>query len=357
MAPPSDPRARRSPPPVEAGPAAPRQHQQRVADLGLARGDDPVGGHAGLGGQQRQQRLAFDLLQPAEGDLVALRPVPDRSPERGREGGVVGVAAVDLHDERLAPLVDRVDDEHAGLLAGGGPEGAHGHAELGQRRLDVGQARPARTGPEHEVGGGRGHDGHQHAGGHAERCGHAEHGRPERRQRRRTSARGAASGGSGAATRSSPRPRGPRGGATGTAAADPPSAGCPTPPATIPRRAAPRRARRWRPPPRRPAGRAPGRGAGGPRRRRPPPGPGGRGRRPRSATRRRGSPAGRRRRSPPSGRTPAAAWRAGWPPPGPRRPPPAAGRRGPVVPGARRRRSRTGAGHVATGRSCPGAAR
>ena len=77
----------------------------------------------------------------------------------------MGVAAVDPDDERVTGLVDRVDREHPRLLAGGHPHGMYPHAQLVQRRLDIGQAGPASARPEDQVGGGGGHQGHEHAGG------------------------------------------------------------------------------------------------------------------------------------------------------------------------------------------------
>ena len=87
----------------------------------------------------------------------------------------MGVAAVHLDDELLTVRTDRVDEEVAGLLAIGGAERSVADAELGERRLDLAEARAATARLADEVHAGRGDDGDEQPGDGAERRGRPEH--------------------------------------------------------------------------------------------------------------------------------------------------------------------------------------
>ena len=70
--------------------AAPEDEEGVVVD-GRAGGDDRVGEDAGLAGEQREECLVLDLLEPAEAQRRAGLAVPHSPPDGGQQGGVVGV--------------------------------------------------------------------------------------------------------------------------------------------------------------------------------------------------------------------------------------------------------------------------
>ena len=95
------------------------QDEQRVAGRRLARGHDRARRHAGLGGEQRDERLVLDRLHAREPQPRAGALVPERAPELRQQLAVVGVAAVDLDEQRPSGRVLGPRDEGAGRLARG----------------------------------------------------------------------------------------------------------------------------------------------------------------------------------------------------------------------------------------------
>ena len=139
-----------------------RHRDERLARLGAARaatsrlvgrarhhhllGVDPL-----LAGQQRQERLVLGLLQAARRRRRSRLAVPEGSPQGRDELRVVGVAAVHLHRQRVAVLVDGVDEEHALRLSRRDAERAHLDPQPAQRQRHVVQAGAAARRAEEEM--------------------------------------------------------------------------------------------------------------------------------------------------------------------------------------------------------------
>ena len=93
---------------------AERAHDhERVAAPGTPRGDEM--GHVGAGalGEQRDEALVLDELDPAEADRPLDPAVPDEAPQVGQQLGVPRIAAVHLDDQR--PLGVGALEQHDAL--------------------------------------------------------------------------------------------------------------------------------------------------------------------------------------------------------------------------------------------------
>ena len=93
------------------------EHDQRVARRRLAGRDDRAGRDTAVAGEERHERLVLDCLAAGEPELRAVVLVEGLPPELGGELRVVGVASVDLDEQRPALGVATVEQEDAGGLA------------------------------------------------------------------------------------------------------------------------------------------------------------------------------------------------------------------------------------------------
>ncbi len=141
---------------AKQGAAAP-QHQQRVLLRGRPGADHLVGQHAGPLDEERQEGLVLDLRQQPERDRGSGVAKPDPAPHRDDQPGVLGIAPVDLDQQRVAGRVGGVHQEDAVGLAVRRTDRCRRDADALERQLDIGQARPAPRGSEGEV-----HDGCRH---------------------------------------------------------------------------------------------------------------------------------------------------------------------------------------------------
>ena len=80
-------------------PWAPAQHEHGVVGDRLAGSHDLQRRHSGLGREQRHEGLVLDCLASAESQLGAAVAIHGPAPELGEELVVVGVGAVDLHQQ------------------------------------------------------------------------------------------------------------------------------------------------------------------------------------------------------------------------------------------------------------------
>ncbi len=192
------------------------EHEQGVIAGGRARRDDGVGQHPRLTCEQRQERLVLDLLEAAETHGRSRLAVPDRPPQRREQRGVVGVAPVDLDDERLTRLALGVHEELSSGLTVGGSERADRHPQLGERAPDRREARTTGARTEHEVHGRCGDHGGEQSRDGAERRGCAEHRDGEGADAERPSTDATRGRGDVGRGRHHDRPRGSRCGKTDT---------------------------------------------------------------------------------------------------------------------------------------------
>ena len=130
------------------------QHQHGVVVDRCAGGDDPIGEHIELRGEQRDERLVLDLLQPTDAQRRTGLAVPEGAPQGRRQRRVVCVAAVHLDHQLSTVAVSPEHLEHAGALAGSRAQ-RHGiDPDLLERSLHVTEAGPTRRRAEDEM-----HDG------------------------------------------------------------------------------------------------------------------------------------------------------------------------------------------------------
>ena len=113
-----------------------------VATTGAAGGDEVGDADAGAVGEQRDEPLVLDQLEPAQADLRLGVPVPGQPPQVGEELAVPGVPAVDLHGER-AVGVGAVELERALTAHRGRGQLVDVQPEARQREADAGRRRPA----------------------------------------------------------------------------------------------------------------------------------------------------------------------------------------------------------------------
>ena len=131
-----DPRRRRS----AAASASPRRTSSASSSIVAAAVTTSRVARPARSGEERDERLVLGRLQAAESERHAAAAVPDASPEGGDELVVVGVAPVDLHEQRPAGIVDAAHVEDARDLLLGDLEPRGRHTELGESRLDVVEA-------------------------------------------------------------------------------------------------------------------------------------------------------------------------------------------------------------------------
>ena len=121
---------------LERGRVAP-QHEERVPRRRLGRDDHLAGGDPTLPREQRRERLVLDRLDPAEPEPLPVVAVEGGAPEALEQVRVVGVAAVDLDEQRAAVGCEPARDEDPGGLARGRLERLDRDAELLHRREDA----------------------------------------------------------------------------------------------------------------------------------------------------------------------------------------------------------------------------
>ena len=142
----------------------PPEDEQRVVVDRRGRRHHLARREARVAGEQGHERLALRGVQAAPSPRQSAAAVPDRAPERGDDLGVVGVAAVDLHQQRAPVVVDASNVEDAADLALVHDERSGANAELGERRRDVAETRPTCRRAEREPDPGGGGDPDQHRG-------------------------------------------------------------------------------------------------------------------------------------------------------------------------------------------------
>ena len=111
--------------------------EDRVTGRRLRRDEDLARRHPGPPGEERDQRLVLHRLDPAAAQTRAVVRVEGRPPGRLEELRVVGVATVDLDEERLAAGIRPSRDEDAGRLPVGRLEADDLDPELVESRDHV----------------------------------------------------------------------------------------------------------------------------------------------------------------------------------------------------------------------------
>ena len=154
----------------------------RVTPVGHPGGDDRQHVDAAALGHQGQERLVFDLLEPARADMRRLASMPDRRPGRHQQLPVARVAAVDLHLEGATVRIGRRGQPGAARLERCVPQIRRLDVEVLERERDLIECEAAGRRAERQVHDRGGAQSDQRPGDHADRERDAE-GDPRHRAR------------------------------------------------------------------------------------------------------------------------------------------------------------------------------